>query len=59
MLRLTYAKKIARKYSEIQGNKITNYDDLNEEGKKEVDELYDNHPLDEKIILDLIKKRDK
>jgi len=59
MMRTTYSKRIAKKYAEIQGIKITTYSELNADGKKEVDELFDNHPLDNKSILDIIKRREQ
>ena len=58
MMRTTYSKRIGRKYSKIQGIDILKYSDLNAEGQKEIDELYNNYPTDAKSIKEIIRKRE-
>ena len=57
MIRTTYTNRIAKKYSKIQGVDIRTYADLNDNGKKEYNELVKEYPTDKESILDIIKKR--
>ena len=51
-------RKMARKWEDIQGHKITGFKDLCEEGKKEVREFYREFPRDLENIRRIILKRD-
>ena len=48
VMRLTYVKKLARKWSEIQGTKIEKFEDLCDDGQQEVVDMYNDFPLSEK-----------
>ena len=49
-----YAHKIARKWGAKQGIKIKKYDDLCDEGKKEIDDLFARFPTDDKSIQEQV-----
>ena len=54
---INYVHKIASKWGHIQGIEIKDYDDLCDDGKKEIDDWYSNFPRDLESIKKIIAKR--
>ena len=52
-----YIHKITRKWEQIQGCTIRKFDDLCEEGQKEINDWYANFPTDIESIRRIIAKR--
>ena len=50
VMRLTYVKKLARKWSEIQGTKIEKFEDLCKDGQQEVVDMYNEFPVEDDVM---------